>query len=123
MITKPLHVLKFSFSASNIFLFFFLLQFQMFLSDFLSLFQMLMSFFLSQLHMFLFFLFFSGSCFSLRLPNWSLCPFLFVRLVPGRFLGLAHPVFFPFCLCIVFLLDQGPFFLYFLCNNKKQQQQ
>src|ERR1044072_3183900 len=59
------------------------------------------------------FSFFSGSCFSLRLPNWSLCPFLFVRLVPGRFLGLAHPVFFLFCLCIVFFVGPRPIFSIF----------
>src|ERR1044072_935471 len=104
MITKPLHVLRFSFSASNIFLFF-LLHFQMFLSDSLFLFQMFL-FLLLQFQMLLFspfpvpyaavFFFFSSSCFSFRLPNWSLCPFLFVRLVPERFFcfGLAYPVFF-----------------------------
>src|ERR1044072_3356457 len=87
----------------------FLLQFQMFLSDFLSLFQMLMSFFFHSSTCFCFFSFLVPIfvfLFARKVP----LSFLFIRLVPGRFLGLAHSVFFVF---FVFLLFFGlkPFFI------------
>src|ERR1044072_1408753 len=84
----------FRFSASNIFLFF----------SFCSSRCSCLVFFPCST-CFCFFLFLVPGFVFFCLPEWSLCPFLFVRLVPGRFLGLAHPVFFLFCLCLVFLLD------------------
>src|ERR1044072_9291436 len=105
MITKPLHVLKFSFSASNIFLFFSFYSSRcpcliFFPCSRCSCFSFCSSRCLCFSLLFWFmrccFFLFSGSFFGLRVPNWSLCPFLYVRLVPGRFFGLAPPVFFSF---------------------------